>query len=116
IRFKPIAAGRFSAWDKFGRRPALEIAVAAVGVVLALEQGTVTHARVAYGSVAPVPLRGPRAEAELVGRRLTEEVIEACTAAAREEIAPISDVRGSETYRRQIVAVMLRRMLEDARG
>lgn len=116
IRFKPIPAGWFSAWDKFGTRPAMEIAVASVGVVLALEQGEVTHARVAYGSVAPVPRRGRGAELELLGRRLTDEVIEACTAAAREEITPISDVRAGAAYRREIVGVMLRRMLEDARG
>ena len=114
IRFKPIPAGWFSAWDKLGTRPAMECAVASVGVVLALEQGTVTHARVAYGSVAPVPLRGRKAEAELVGQRLTEDVIEACVVAAREEIAPICDVRASEAYRREIVGVMLRRMLDDA--
>jgi len=116
IRFKPIPAAWFSAWDKLGTRPAMECAVASVGVVLALEQGTVTHARVAYGSVAPVPLRGRRAEAQLVGKRLTEDTIEACVAAAREEIAPICDVRASDAYRGRIVGVMLRRMLQDARG
>lgn len=113
IRFKPMPGGWFWAWDKFGTRPAMEIAVASVGVALALEQGVVTHARVAYGSVAPVPMRGRRAEAALVSRRVTDDVIKACVEAARAEIAPISDLRASEAYRREIVGVMLRRMLED---
>ncbi len=135
VRFKPPADGRvesrshsdsqshkesrsrgwFWAWDKFGTRPAMEIAVASVGVLLNIEAGIVVHARVGYGSVAPVPLRGGKAEAQLVGQRLTDAVIEKCVATTREEIAPITDVRASESYRREVVGVMLKRMLEHAR-
>ncbi|GAG43142.1 unnamed protein product, partial [marine sediment metagenome] len=68
----------FAAWDKFGTRPAMEIAVASVGVVLGFEKRTVAHARLGYGSVAPVPWRGRKAEAELVGRELCAGVIEKC--------------------------------------
>ena len=115
IRFKPLSKGVFAAWDKFGTRPAMEIAVASVGVALAFEQGKAARARVGYGSVAPVPLRGRQAEAELVGHSLTADVIEKCVAAARGEIAPISDVRAGAAYRREVLGVMLERMLQDAR-
>lgn len=111
IRFKPPPGGTFAAWDKFGTRRAMEIAVASVGVALRVERGTVVHVRVGYGSVAPVPLRGRKAEAELLGNPLSAEVIRRCEAAAREEIAPITDVRASAAYRREVVGVMLRRML-----
>lgn len=114
IRFKPISEGWFSAWDKFGTRPAMEIAVASVGVALEVDQGSVTEARIGYGSVAPIPLRGKQAEAKLVGRRLSDSVIGECVAAAREETSPITDVRASAAYRREIVGVMLRRMLKNA--
>jgi len=115
IRFKPPPKGTFAAWDKFGTRRAMEIAVASVGVALKVESGMVVHARVGYGSVAPVPLRGRKVEAELLGSPLSAEVIRRCEAAAREEIAPITDVRASAAYRREIVGVMLRRMLQRAR-
>jgi xanthine dehydrogenase FAD-binding subunit len=114
VRFKPPGDGVFAAWDKFGTRPAMEIAVASVGVALTVEAGKVSWVRVGYGSVAPIPLRGRTAEAELVGRPLTAETISKCEAAARDEIEPISDVRASAAYRREIVGVMLRRMLERA--
>jgi CO/xanthine dehydrogenase FAD-binding subunit len=114
IRFKPVLDGAFTAWDKFGTRPAMEIAVASVGVALLFDGKTVTQARVGYGSVAPVPLRGRRAEAQLVGQRLSADTIGHCVAAARTEIAPITDVRASAAYRREVVAIMLRRMLEGA--
>ena len=114
IRFKPLPAGSFWAWDKFGTRPAMEIAVASVGVVLHRVEGRVVAARVAYGSVAPIPLRGRHAESVLVGQPLSREVVDRCVAAASEEISPITDVRASAGYRREIVGVLLRRMLENA--
>ncbi len=122
LRFKPLPSGTFAAWDKFGTRPAMEIAVASVGVALQVDGGSVSQVRVGFGSVAPTPLRGIRAEAELVGRRWTagetpalpEEVIARCVAAAQDEISPITDVRASAAYRREMVGVLLRRMLERA--
>lgn len=123
VRFKPPvddrpesrSRGWFWAWDKFGTRPAMEIAVASVGVLLNIEAGIVVHARVGFGSVAAVPLRGSKTEAQLVGQRLSDAVIQKCTAAAREEITPITDGRAGKTYRREVVGVMLKRMLERAR-
>lgn len=127
IRFKPLSdsttacdlqptglSDRFSAWDKLGTRPAMEIAVASVGLVLRFEQGKTVLARVGYGSVAPTPLRGHGAEKQLVGRVLSTGVIDQCIAAAREEISPITDARASSEYRREVVGVMLRRMLQRA--
>jgi len=114
VRFKPLSRGDYAAWNKFGTRPSMEIAVASVGVALAFENSKVKRARVGYGSVAPVPLRGCQAEEVLTNESLTPEVIERCVAAAREEISPISDVRATETYRREVIGVMLARLLEDA--
>ncbi|UCG32645.1 MAG: xanthine dehydrogenase family protein subunit M [Phycisphaerales bacterium] len=114
VRFRPLPAGACAAWDKFGTRPSMEIAVASVGLALELENETVTWARVGYGSVAPTPLRGRAAEAALMNNILSTEVIARCQIAARKEISPISDVRAGEAYRREIVGVMLRRMLEHA--
>lgn len=114
IRFEPLPEGMFAAWDKFGTRPAMEIAVASVGVAVTMQDGAITRARIGYGSVAPVPLRGRCAEAELVGRALDRGAIEKCESAVRAEISPITDVRASEGYRREVVGVMVRRMLARA--
>jgi len=114
VRFRLPSERTITAWNKFGTRPAMEIAVASVGMALRMTGDKVEVARIAYGSVAPVPMRGRKAEAELLNQPLSAEAIERCAAAAREEIAPISDVRAGEAYRREVVGVMLRRMLEDA--
>lgn len=114
VRFTPPREGSFAAWDKFGTRPAMEIAVASVGVALEITNGMVSRARVGYGSVAPVPLRGRRAEAHLLGQPLCTDTIDQVVTAAQTEISPITDVRASESHRRRIVNVLLRRLLTRA--
>ena len=68
--------------------------------------------QVAYGSVAPTPLRGPKVEKLLKGRKQPEaDLIEQAVKIGDTEIAPITDIRGSEVYRRMMVGVMLRRTI-----
>ncbi|NCA83057.1 MAG: xanthine dehydrogenase family protein subunit M [Opitutae bacterium] len=66
--------------------------------------------RVAYGSVAPTPLRGPKVERLLRGAKKPDAALlkKAC-ALAEAEVAPITDIRSSEVYRRLMVGVMLKR-------
>lgn len=111
IRFAPQSPGSFAAWEKFGTRPAMEIALASAGIMLERGAGRIERARVGYGSVAPVPMRGRRVEALLLGKSLTPGLIEKCEVAVREEISPISDQRAGERYRREIVGVLMKRML-----
>lgn len=66
--------------------------------------------RVAYGSVAPTPIRGPRVERLLRGvKKPGAALLKRAAALAEAEVAPITDIRGSQVYRRLMVGVMLRR-------
>ena len=68
------------------------------------------------GISAAQMIAGKGVEAVLTGKPLSAETIAQCVVTARAEIAPITDVRAGEAYRREVVGVMLRRMLERARG
>jgi len=103
-------AGRFF---KFGVRPALDISAIAIGIGGVRVGNVLTHARVAYGAVAPVPMRAPRTEAALEGCVLDPAAIERIAGVARDEVRPIDDVRASAWYRRELVFNMTRRMLDD---
>ena len=100
-------------FEKFGTRPALDISVVSVGVAGRLEGGALKDVRIALGAVAPTPLRGRQTEQLLEGRILTDEMIAQAVSTAREEIAPISDVRASAWYRKELVGVYVRRLLTD---
>ena len=67
---------------------------------------------VAFGALAPVPLRGRKTEAVLEGEALSEDVIDAAAQAAAGEVSPISDVRSGAEYRRFLAAEFLRRLLD----
>lgn len=95
-------------------RTAMDIAVICGAAVLSLRNGTCQDARIALGAVAPTPIRAPRAEGVLRGQVLSARVIEEASRIAAEESRPISDVRGSEEYRREMVRVLTRRGLTQA--
>ncbi len=68
--------------------------------------------RVAFGSVAPTPLRLDKTEAILNGQPLDRERIEAAASCARTEVKPISDVRAPKEYRLDMVELIVRKGLE----
>jgi len=106
-------AGFVGRFFKFGTRPALDIAAIAIGLGGVRSGNSLTGARVAFGAVAPVPMRAPRTEAALEGTALDEAAIARIAGVARDEVRPIDDVRASAWYRRELVFNMTRRMLDD---
>jgi CO/xanthine dehydrogenase FAD-binding subunit len=110
----PIPERNFVArFEKFGARPALDISVVSVGIAGVREKGCLRGARVAFGAVAPTPLRGRETEAVVEGKTCSEEMVAAASRRAVEEISPISDVRASAWYRKELVRVLTGRVLRD---
>jgi len=104
----PGFAGEFY---KHGSRPALDIAAISIAVGARRDGGVLRDVRIAFGAVAPTPIRAPRAEAALEGRAPGLATLEAAAQAALEEIRPISDIRASDWYRRELVHNMLQRVM-----
>lgn len=96
---------------KFALRRAQAISLLNVTVILGLQNHQVQSAVVTLGAVAPTIIHAVQAEEYLVGKELTDEVIEAAARLAMAASRPISDVRGSAAYRRQMVKVVTRRAL-----
>lgn len=103
--------GFVSEFYKFGTRPALDIATIAIGLGAVRDGDRLRDVRVAFGAVAPTPIRAPKTEAALDGKVLST-AIEPALAAAAADIQPISDIRASAWYRRELVHNVLRRMLD----
>lgn len=68
----------------------------------------VTDAHVAAGGVAPVPLYLKETSSFLIGRHVDGDTIQKATDIIQEEISPISDVRGSEEYKRLLLRQLFR--------
>ena len=74
----------------------------------------VEDVRIALGAVGSTCLRATEAEAALVGQRLGDPAFKEAGALAREAADPISDLRGSAEYKRDMVEVFVRRALYEA--
>lgn len=105
--------GHRARFYKFGTRPALDISAISIGLAAVVQGGVLSNVRVAFGAVAPAPVRAPRTEAALEGRRLERATIDAAAQAAFDEVRPIDDVRASAWYRRELIRNMTKRMLDD---
>jgi aerobic carbon-monoxide dehydrogenase medium subunit len=106
------APGARATFRKKGRVH-MDLAVASVAVLVELDGPICRRARLAAGSVAPVPLRLRPVEELLAGKPLDAAVIAAAGAAAERAVSPITDIRSTEEYRRRMVGVFVRRALEE---
>ncbi len=111
----PHTAG---AYLKLGIRKAMEIALVNVGVVVSLDKrgGICREVKIALGAVAPTPIRSKKAEAALRGKPLVDEWITQAAQRASEEARPISDLRGSAEYRREMVRVLVQRAIDEVKN
>jgi carbon-monoxide dehydrogenase medium subunit len=98
-------AGTGSAFLKVSR-VAADIAKANAAAVLVRDGDRIAACRLAYGSVAPTPVRAPKAEALLSGQAFDADLVAKVASSATEEVVPIDDVRSTAWYRRQVVKAM----------
>ncbi|MDA8236105.1 MAG: xanthine dehydrogenase family protein subunit M [Clostridia bacterium] len=103
-----------SNYIKFGLRRSGALAVIGVASAVTMEGNIIKDARIALGAVAPVPMRAKEAEAILIGKEYTDDLLEQAGVAASKECSPISDIRGSVEYRRDMVRVFTKRSLKAA--
>lgn len=99
----------YGVYLKLGRTNALDLSIVGVAC-LALANGEV---RIALGAVAPTPIRAREAEAVLRDSK-DEESIAHAASIAREQVKPISDLRGSKDYRLEMTEVLTRNAIERA--
>lgn len=98
----------FACYLKLSPRRAMDLAVVGAGIVLWLsaDGSTCTDIRIALAAVAPVPIRAFKAEALIRGQKLDNALIEETARVAAEETKPITDLRGSVEYRKEMVKVL----------
>ncbi|MFK8162780.1 MAG: xanthine dehydrogenase family protein subunit M [Lewinella sp.] len=90
---------------------------ATAGVAVAVEigaDGVCTKAGIGLTNVNSLPMRAERSEAALVGSKLTESDIAAAAKMAAEDCNPSADLRGDVDYKRHLVKVITKRMLNKA--
>ena len=113
----PLPAGdQVLRLHKVSKRQDLDISTFTAGFLMRQRGEVIDEIRIAYGGVGPVVYRLAKTEAFLTGKPATEEVFREAGAIAREEIAPISDVRGTAGYRFTLAERILLRFFHETAG
>jgi CO/xanthine dehydrogenase FAD-binding subunit len=106
------AAGTGSSYVRLEYRRQMEIAIVGVACQLTLAaDGTISDSRIAITALAPTIHRVPDAEQLLDGSDAGTDAVHAVGEAVAAASRPISDVRGSDRYRRAMAAVIARRAI-----
>lgn len=111
IRFPVMQKGEAGHSTRMGLRDAFVCSIISVSVWVKVEDGVFRKVKIAQGAVAPTPVRIAKAEEYLEGKEVTEENIEKAAHIASDEIRPITDLRASAEYRKDLSKTLTKRML-----
>ncbi|MCK9216450.1 MAG: FAD binding domain-containing protein [Firmicutes bacterium] len=102
-----------SAYEKLGRRKAMEIPVVGAASYIQVDKktGICLDARIALASSAPTPIRCYKAEQTLVGQSAEKEIFVKAGKLAAQEANPRTSFRATEEYRRSVIPVLVERSL-----
>jgi CO/xanthine dehydrogenase FAD-binding subunit len=114
IRIPVPPAGLGASYQRFSLRRGMAVAVAAVAALLRLDGDEITSARVVLSAVAPVPLLVAECSELLVGRKPAPDLFAQAGVVAAAAAQPVTDLRGSAEFRRDLVAVLTPRALREA--
>jgi len=92
-----------SVYYKFSTRKAMDLEIVGIGVLVGKGRGKYDLVRIALGAVATTPIRAVKAEGYLKGKPAEDKVMKEAAEIAAKECSPVSDVRASKEYRRELV-------------
>jgi len=87
-------------FEKVSKRTHLDIASVNAAALIALENNLISDIHLACGGVAPVPFYLKNTCNFLTGKTLNKETLKEAALIVNDEINPISDVRGTASYKR----------------
>ena len=116
ILIPPTPAHFCGEYIKFSPREMMDLAYVgvAVGVVVDGSRKICRDVRIALGAVSPTPIRARKAEPLMLNQEITPSLAERVGEEASNECKPISDVRSSAAYRKEMVRVNTKRALLNA--
>ena len=113
VKMPAVPVNSSSAFMRIAR-VTLDIAKINCAAWVRVENNICKDVRIAIGSVAPTVVRALSAEKLLTGQEMTQEVIEEAAAVSVKDISPITDIRSTDKYRKQVVSVLVRDVLLSA--
>ena len=108
IWFEVPNSNNFFNFEKVSKRTHLDIASVNSAMLITVEDKTILNLSISAGGVGPVPLYLKKTSTFLLRKTINEEAITEAIEIAQSEITPISDVRGSEEYKRLLLGQLIK--------
>jgi xanthine dehydrogenase small subunit len=112
---KPLAGEQIQIY-KVSKRFEDDISAVCLGVALHVVDGTVTQVRIGAGGVAATPARALKTEAAMRGKAWTQATVARAQQVIGQEFTPLSDMRASAAYRREVLTQLLQRFWLQSQG
>ena len=112
---KPIAQQKLSAY-KISKRFDDDISAVCLVLNLVIADGAVQSARIGAGGVAATPARAVQTEAALIGKPWNHTTVRDAASTLQAEFNPISDMRASGAYRREVLGALLERFWQETQS
>ena len=112
---KPVANQNLQVY-KISKRFDDDISAVCLAINLQIENSVVVSASIGAGGVAATPVRATQTEAALTCQPWTSTTVQRAIATLRAEFSPISDMRASSDYRREVLGNLLQRYWLESQG
>lgn len=106
----PRCKGDLLTGYKVSKRRDADISAVSMGARIAVRDGIITSARLAFGGMAGIPKRAALAEAALTGAPFTSASFDDAARALAQDFTPMTDMRASARYRATVAANLIRRL------
>lgn len=103
IEFKLPSENSYFNFEKVSKRTHLDIASVNSAIHLEMVNDIIAEIHISAGGVSPIPLYLEKTSRFLLGKRITKNILLDSASIIQSEISPISDVRGSEDYKRLLL-------------
>ncbi len=116
IKVPKPTPGEASRVYKISKRYDDDISAVCLAINLQIKDGVVASASIGAGGVSATPVRAIQTEAALTGQRWNLQTVQHAMATLRAEFSPLSDMRASAAYRREVLGNLLQRYWLESQG
>ena len=103
IEYKLPAQNSYFNFEKVSKRTHLDIASVNSAIYIESEKNIIKKIHLSAGGVSPIPLYLKDTSQFLLGEKITKDTLFESLPIIQSEISPISDIRGSEDYKRLLL-------------
>ncbi len=108
IKFPKPTGDYYFNFEKVSKRTHLDIASVNSACLITLNGNTIENCRISAGGVSAIPKYLSKTSSYLRNKEISPQIINESINIAQNEIAPISDIRGSEDYKRLLLSQLIK--------